>query len=48
MSYQSANPYLTNIVPLFNVTSQAGGAAAASPDVSNLQKIVNFGKTKKK
>lgn len=43
MSYQAANPYLTNIVPLFNVTSQAGGASVTSPDVSNLQKIVNFG-----
>jgi hypothetical protein len=42
MSYQSANPYLTNIVPLYNVASPSGGGAAASPDLINIKKIVNY------
>lgn len=44
MSYLSANPYITNLVPLFNVANSASGASNAvnTTDVSNLQSLLNY------
>jgi hypothetical protein len=43
MSYLSSNPYVLNIVPLFNVADSAGGAAtdATAAAVTSLQTMVD-------
>jgi hypothetical protein len=36
------NPYVTNIVPLYNVTSQASGPLPVVTGLSNIQTLLNF------
>uniref|UniRef100_A0A6C0HF52 Peptidase S74 domain-containing protein n=1 Tax=viral metagenome TaxID=1070528 RepID=A0A6C0HF52_9ZZZZ len=46
MSYQSANPFITNIVPLFNVTNSPGGPSSTtsnySSQINGFQKMLNY------
>lgn len=45
MSYLQANPFVTNIVPLFNVTSAASGPVAATDftvPIQNLQSLLDY------
>jgi len=42
MSYQPLNPYVTNIVPLYNVTSQASGPSQIPVGLSNIQSLLNY------
>ena len=42
MSYQALNPYVTNIVPLYNVTSQASGPSPVTTGLSNVQSLLNY------
>lgn len=42
MSYQSLNPYVTNIVPLYNVASSASGPILTTVELSNVQTLLNF------
>jgi len=42
MSYQPLNPYVTNIVPLYNVTSQASGPSPVTTGLSNVQSLINY------
>ena len=42
MSYQPINPYVTNIVPLFNVSSQASGPSPTAIGLSNVQSLLTF------
>jgi hypothetical protein len=42
MSYQALNPYVTNIVPLFNVAGQASGPTPTTTGLSNVQNLLNF------
>jgi hypothetical protein len=42
MSYQSVNPYITNIVPLYNVTTQGSGPSPIQTGLSNIQNLLNY------
>jgi hypothetical protein len=42
MSYQPLNPYVTNLVPLFNVSGQASGPTPTTTGLSNVQNLLNF------
>ena len=44
MSYQTGNPYITNIVPLFNVANSPAGAveAVSNTVITNLQTLLNY------
>jgi hypothetical protein len=44
MSYLSGNPFVTNIVPLFNVANSASGSsnAVTNTEVTNLQSLLNY------
>ena len=42
MSYQPLNPYITNIVPLFNVANTASGPSPILSGLSNIQNLLNF------
>jgi hypothetical protein len=45
MSYQQNNPYVTNLIPLFNVTTSPAGAAVSqnySNSINQLQSLLNY------
>jgi len=46
MSYQSANPFITNIVPLFNVTNSPSGPTSNvsnySTEITGFQSMLNY------
>jgi len=42
MTYQPTNPYVTNIIPLFNVASQASGPSPTAIGLSNVQSLLTF------
>jgi len=43
MSYQAANQYVTNIVPLFNVANSAGGATLTdTTNITNLESLLDY------
>jgi len=42
MSYQALNPYVTNIVPLYNVASQASGPTTTTLGLSNIQSLLSY------
>jgi len=44
MSYQTGNPYITNIVPLFNVANSGSGATTTvnNTGITNLQSLLDY------